>query len=460
MFLCKSRNAGWLSVLVLLLAGSTDDPINSRLRLDAQEPAKSESKAATAPGAKVVQVVQPQKGEFRRVLTLPASMEAFESIKLFSKVSGFIKNQFVDIGDRVKRGDRLAAVDVPEIEAQARYDEAAVEQARARVLEAKANVSSKAADLDAAKLTVQQAEANVTSSAATVQYREKQWKRMQKLFDAKAIDPNILDESKQHYDAAMEAERGAKAAVATAKAQVAASMSKSDQAKARLAVVEAGVKMAMAKLDRSKALLSFAVITAPIDGIITQRSYFVGEFIRSASDGTNPQPMLVVQRTDLMRVVVQIPDRDASFVDRGDKAEMEIDAFPNKKWSIKVARIAGAEDPQTRLMRAEFDLPNPTGQLRPGLTGRVILDLGVLRDVLSIPSACLVGKRDNGKGTVYVVRESRARRVAVQIGSDNGQRVEVRSGLTSEDRVIFQPAPSLSDGAEVTPSARKEDAQK
>jgi multidrug efflux pump subunit AcrA (membrane-fusion protein) len=82
-----------------------------------------------------------------------------------------------------------------------------------------------------------------------------------------------------------------------------------------------------------------------------------------------------IQRTDRMRVVLSLPERDVPLVDPGDPAEVEIDALPGKKWSAKVARIAGSLDFRSRTMRVEIDLPNPTGQLLPGMYGRVTIDV-------------------------------------------------------------------------------------
>src|SRR5262249_54865278 len=155
--------------------------------------------------------------------------------------------------------------------------------------------------------------------------------------------------------------------------------------------------------------VQFATIVSPYDGVITQRSLFPGGFVRSAIGGNPPAPLLTVERTDKVRVVVQIPDRDVPYADPGDPAVVELDALPGPPLLSKIARTSSAEDPQTRLMRVEIDLPNPDGKIRLEMYGRVTILLERAPDLLSIPSSCLVGKAADGKGAVYVVREGCAR---------------------------------------------------
>src|SRR5437870_3197623 len=102
---------------------------------------------------------------------------------------------------------------------------------------------------------------------------------------------------------------------------------------------------------------------APFDGIITQRNFYPDATIRAAGEKGGQTPLLTIQRTDVMRVVVQIPDSEARYADPGDTAYVEIDAFRGAKFEAKVSRIADTEDTQTRLMRVEIDLPNPQGRI-------------------------------------------------------------------------------------------------
>jgi multidrug efflux pump subunit AcrA (membrane-fusion protein) len=107
-----------------------------------------------------------------------------------------------------------------------------------------------------------------------------------------------------------------------------------------------------------------------LDGVITQRGYFPGDFVRSADKRNNNPPLFTVERTDRMRAIVSVPERDVPFLAVGDAAEVAIDAWPGKKWSAKVSRLTAALDPKNRCMTVEIDLPNPAGHLRSGMYGQ------------------------------------------------------------------------------------------
>ncbi len=385
-----------------------------------------------------------------RLTTQPGSVQAFESVQLYARVPGFLKSQHVDIGDRVKQGQVLAVVDVPELQKQQQRHLAAVDQAQARVLQMNARVTSAEADLEAAQAEVKQTEATAKSSAAWVRFRQKQLARMKDLFALKSIDERLVDENQERYEASVETEQAALAAISTAKAKAAAAAAKIQQARADVAEAQSEVKVAQAELEQIQVQISFATVVSPFDGVVTFRNFFPGDFVRAANDGGN-HPLLTVQRTDLMRVIVQLPDRDVIYADPGDPATIEIDALPGQKFSGKISRIAQSTSPQTRLMRVEIDLPNSTGKIRNGMYGRVTILLDKASEKFSIPTSCLVTKTDDGgKGTVYVVRDNHVHLVNVRLAEDNGLRVAVVSGLGAADLVVLHPGTGLTEGAAVT----------
>jgi RND family efflux transporter MFP subunit len=412
--------------------------------------------AATKGQGIPVRFTRAKKGVLERLSTQPGSVQAYESVNLYAKVAGFLKKQNVDIGHHVKQGQVLAVVDVPEIEAQVQRSEAAVDQAISKVEQMDARVESAQADRLAAIAAVTRAEAAAKSASAWVRYRTLQLARMEALFKSKSIEEKLVDEAKEHYEASVETELSAKETITASKAKVVASEAKIREAKADVAEARAEVKLYKAELKKAQVQLTFATITAPFDGVVSFRSIFPGDFVQSANQGGAREPLLTVQRTDLLRVVVQIPDRDSPFAQIGDPATVEVDALPGKKLNATVSRIAQSEDPQTRLMRVEIDLPNPTGKIYHGMYGKVTIVLDRSTDQFSIPSSCLVGKEGDGVGAVYVIRQNRARLVPVQVGMDNGLRVAILSGLNAGDQVILQPGSALSNGALVNPTASDE----
>lgn len=395
-----------------------------------------------------VEVIRPQKGQMDRITSQPGSIQAFELVQLYAGVSGYLKTLNVDIGDRVKKGQVLAIVDVPELEQQVQRYSAMLEQARARVLQMEARVVSSKAELDAAKTMVPQAEATAKSKAAELRFRQKQLERMRDLFATKSIDERLVDEKTEQRDSAREAEIAATEMVTSVKARVASTAAKIEQAEADVQEAKAEVKVAQAELERAQVFVRFATVTAPFDGVVTLRNFFPGDFVRAANEGGAHTALLTVQRTELMRVVVNIPDRDVPYCDPGDTAVIEIDALPGRKFQAKVSRIARSEDRDTRLMHIEIDLPNPDGKISNGMYGKVTILLEK-SELFSIPSSCLVGKAQDGKGNVYVVKNGQSHLIPVTIAADNGLQAAIQTGLSANDDVILRPGSGLGEGATV-----------
>lgn len=405
----------------------------------------STSERSPADGRPRVEVITPTPGGLEHTSKQPGSVHAFEEADLFAKVSGYMKSQYVDIGDHVLEGQVLAEIDMPELVKEVKRDVAALSQAQAQVVQAKARVATADADWQAAMAVIKQSEADLGKAQATRNFREKQYARIKALFQLNSVDERLVDEKEDEREAARSAERSAEAAVATSKAQAAAAGAKIDQAKADVAEAESKVQVTEAELEKTRVLLDYAKIVSPYHGVITARNFHPGDFIRAADQGAQ-QPLLTVQKTDLMRVVVQVPDQDVPFTNPGDLAVVEIDALPGVKFTGKVSRIASAEDSHTRTMRTEVDLPNPDGVLREGMYGRVTITLERPRQSLTIPASCLVGQSRDSLGSVYVVRDGKTYRTQVKLGGDNGLLVEVLSGLGSNDRVVAKYNGAIGDG--------------
>jgi RND family efflux transporter MFP subunit len=279
-------------------------------------------------------------------------------------------------------------------------------------------------------------------------YRTQQRDRIAALSAAKAVEPRLVDEKEDEVEASIAAELAAEAGVATAEAKVSAAEASVVQARADLVAAEAKVEVAQAALDRASVFLAYTKIVSPYDGVVTRRSFFRGAFVRAAEQG-GLIPLLSVSRTDLMRVVAQVPDRDVPLVSVGNVAKVNIDALPGEEFEGKVARMADSEDPVTRTMRVEVDLPNPHNKLREGMYGLVAIHLDSGKKLLTIPSSCLVGNVENDKGTVFVVENNVARSRPVIVGSDSGLSTDVISGLSELDEVISRHSGALADGATV-----------
>jgi RND family efflux transporter MFP subunit len=392
-------------------------------------------------------VVAPRKGGLERTTTQPGTIEAFEFADLYAKVSGFLKKQDVDIGDTVTAGQDLAWIDAPEFQQELKHAEAALEQARAQVKQMEARVATAKADFEAATANIKLAEAELIKATANLGFRTKQYERIKRLFELKSVDERLVDEKDEQREAAQAAQHSARAGILAASAQASAAEAKIAQAKADVLDAEAKVQVAESMVARARVFVEYTRIVSPYNGVVTQRSFHVGDFIRAAEQG-GTTPVLTVARTDKMRVIVKVPERDVPFTDPGDPAVVELDAIPGLKFTGKVARISNSEDRISRSMRTEVDLKNTENQLRDGMFGRVTIILRKAGKGFTIPSSSLVSGKSK-KVSVFVVRDGKVHLRPVEVGQDDGIRAEILSGLSADDRVVARPGSDLSDGMAV-----------
>ena len=399
-----------------------------------------------------VEVVRPRRGGIERTTVQPGSVHSFESVELYAMVSGYLKTQEVDIGSRVKQGQVLAEIDVPREESAAAEGAALLEQSKAQARQMEAKLKSVEAERDTAAAAVDQAAADVDRFVANRRLAESQYARVKNLSDRNAVDRRLVDEQQRDMEASVAAEKAARLAVLSAKSRLLAAEAKVEQARADVAEAKASIGVAEARVAKAKVDLQYAKITAPFAGVVTHRNFHPGSFIRAAS-GSTPLPLLTVSRTDLMRVVVRVPDRDVVLTDPGDKAVVTIDSLQGRAFKGTVSRIGESEDHTTRTMRVEIDLPNPDGLLREGMYGRATIHLEPPSERLTVPVACVVERPAKGKGVVQVVRDGKVRRVKVDLGADNGTLVEVASGVGADDEVVLRTSTPLEDDMTVVAKA-------
>ncbi|MCB1124373.1 MAG: efflux RND transporter periplasmic adaptor subunit, partial [Verrucomicrobiae bacterium] len=341
--------------------------------------------------AATVQIIQPERRDLVRETTQPATAEAFYSADLGAKVTGYVESVLVDIGDMVKKGQPLARIAVPEL----------VEQG------------------NALKAEERELETGVQSAEAKLSAVESETRRIIELVRKGSVTNKAGDEAQSRLVAAQ--------------AEVAA-------AKARLGT-------ATARFKEVEALIAYGTLTAPFDGVVTTRALDPGDLVYSASQGGR-STLIRVEEVDKLRVVTHVPESDAVWLDVGDAVDIEFDAFPGKVFSGKISRKAGALNGSTQRMQAEIDLENRDGKLVPGLYGRAKIGLEKRANALVLPVGAV--RFGQGPAHVYVVSGSTVRHQEVKIGLDQGEWVEILSGLSGGEQVVNGMIGRLPDGATVT----------
>ena len=408
-----------------------------------------------APAGMPVEVTHPRKGGIERTTTQAGSVHAFYHATLYAKVSGYLKEQGVDIGDHVRRGQLLAVIDDPEVDKAVDQTRAALDQALAQVKVAEAKVRSAQAARRASEAMVKVSQTMVVAKVSNEDLQKKQLTRIAGLVARNAVEEKLEDEQKDRADVAAADVGVARAEVLSAQAAVMNKEAMIEEAQADLAEAQANVEVAQANLGRAKVMQDYTRITSPYDGVVTVRSFHPGDFIRSASEGGDV-PVLAVAETDKMRVVLPMPDRDVPFVNQGDRAVVQLDALPGTTLAGTVSRFSYTEDPTSRNMRTEVDLPNPEGTIHEGMYGRVTVILqAAAPNSVTIPSSGLLGQTGKGEGTVYVARDGKAHKVDVKVGNDNGVEAEILKGLGADDLVITSYNGPIEDGTPIKAEVKK-----
>jgi len=211
----------------------------------------------------------------------------------------------------------------------------------------------------------------------------------------------------------------------------------------------AAMLRAKAMLAQLKALQSYETIRAPFDGMVTVRNADPGTLIPEATSGAVPQPILVVETLKPLRVYAQVPQSEALFIRNGDKAVVTVTELPGRQFAGSVTRHSTSLTNNTRTMLVEVDLPNEDLALYPGMYAKIEFTLDVPAGVPLAPDGALVFK--HGKTYVPVVRQGHLRLAEVTLGYDDGQNVQILSGLHSDDVVALNMGQTAQDGQPVRP---------
>jgi HlyD family secretion protein len=387
-----------------------------------------------------VEVVHPTRMRLIRKLDLAATVEAMQKVDMVARVPGIVMTlpRDIDIGRPVKKDEKLIELEVPDLRAD-------------RVLKAELLAQAKGQEDLAGKMAtvadkeVEEVRKEKKKFEAEAEFAKKRLARIAQLVRERAQDPLVEQEAQKQSDAAA-------AAVEANDAKAAKQAAKADAAKTEQLLAGQRVRVATAELAKIDRQLEFAVVRAPFDGVITKRWVDSGATIKDP--GTN---LLTVMQLDRVRVLIDVPQRDVPLLDvktdkaAGDLAEVRLPVAsdgPGGLWRGVVTRVGQSLDPVTRTMRAEIELANPDGKLRPGMFGSAMVIVEDLPGVLTVPASALV-RRGEGVVEVFVVygasgegadRRGVLKRVPVTLGIDDGRVVHIVSGLSGNELVVARGA--------------------
>jgi HlyD family secretion protein len=409
--------------------------------------------ANAASTAQRVVVGPPVKKTLVLSTSQPGRIEAFEQAPIFAKIAGYVEKVDVDIGDTVKEERTLITLRVPEMKDDVKQKQALVAQAEAELKQAEAAITLAKTAVPSAKAKVAQAEAGIVRSEGEYARWQAEYERVKALAASRSVTEKLADETLNQFRSTEAAKQEAESALRSANALVDEAQSNIAKVEADKGAAEARLKVAEANLARTVTLLKYTEIKAPFDGVVTRRAVDTGHFV--GPPGAASAPLLVVCRTDRVRVFVDLPELEAEWVGVDDPAIVTVQALGGRTFDAKVTRIAWSLDSSNRSLRAEIDVPNEQGPLRPGMFATVTITLERRPDVLTLPAVAIV--REGLDAFCCVVKEGKIERQKVELGLRSGAEVEILSGLTAEQPVVLAGAASLKPGqaVETAPAEKK-----
>jgi RND family efflux transporter MFP subunit len=339
-----------------------------------------------------VSVTPVRSGSIREEIEITGALKPKEQVDVTAQVTGRVTNITLQVGDFVKQGQLIAQLEDAELGQQVRRAEAAQGIVRATQQQRQAELANAKADLERAK---------------------------------KLVDAGLV--SRQEYETKLTAYR-------VIESQIALTGAQADQA--------------LAERRELQLRMQQMRIVSPMSGYIAQRFVDVGAVVGPST------PIVKVVNLSTLVTVANVPERQVSKLRVGSRAIVNVDAFGDRAFEGRIARIAPVLDPATRSASVEVEIPNASGALRAEMFARVKLDLGVERQTLLIPRDALV-YRGQQPG-VYVVEARRPEFRGIETGATQGQQIEVLSNLAAGTKVVNRGAAMLTEGDQIRVVEEKE----
>jgi multidrug resistance efflux pump len=306
----------------------------------------------------VVKTIKPKRNpSFVLSIRELAYVEPYYQAPLLSPVAGRVKFIQKDIGDPITEGEVLVVIDAPDLVEEVALKEAVVEQKIKDEELARKKVAIAEAAVDVAKSDRDLKHALVAGAVPTMEYRKKRWNRFINLAKLTGVDQAVVEEEERDYQVAEEAWKAAQVAEKKAKADWEESKANLEAVKADVNLKSALVQVARKDRDRTQAQADYALIRAPFDGEITKRDIDPGSFVQTAT-AARTDPLLTVTRTDIVTVLMKVPDNFAPLVSKNVEALIQLDALPGEVIHGKVSRFSRSVQDKDRTMRVEVDLYN------------------------------------------------------------------------------------------------------
>ena len=353
------------------------------------------------------------KGDVARSVVATGKIQPITKVEVKSKASGIVEKLFVDINNKVRKGDPLAELDQQEILAQ-------VEAQKAQLVAAQANVGTYEANIEQDK---------VNAAAPDLPMYKTTLDRNMQMQKEGVVSQQALDNANKDYLAALNKRDGAKA-------QIGVDMAKLKQAQAQ-------VLQSQASLKQLEEQLSYTTIVAPMDGVILSRDVEIGDAVSSilvlGSTAT-----LVMTEGDTSQVYVKgkVDEADIAHVYMNQPARIKVESFRDRIFNGRVTKIAplGVEKDNVTTFEVRVSIDNPGGELKANMTANAEILLDEHKGVLTVPENAVMydGQKNASVEIPDKSKKEGKRKIPVKVGLSNGSVTEVLNGLKEGDQVVLQ----------------------
>ena len=378
--------------------------------------------SANAPAVVEVTTSAAIKRDLPRFFEATGSLAGDQQTDVAPQTAGKVVAVGVDIGSYVKRGQLLVKLDDAELKLHVDQAASQVEQAKANVRQAEEKIGLKSGQaFDPNRV------AEVAAAKVTLDLAEKNLVRAEKLIESGDVSRSFYDDQRARRDQLKE--------------QYDVALAQARQNYAAVEVARTNVANMQAQLALARKNLSYAIIPAPIDGFVTERTADLGEYV-------SPQAKVAtIVRTNPLRIRIDIPEQAIPEVRVGQSVSITTSAWPDKNFSGRVARIAPNVSATSRTLTVEAEIENDNNALKPGQFATVRILQEKAEPAVLIPSRAIV--TEAGVSRVFVIKDGHAEQRLVQTGQTEGDLIEVKNGVKADEQVATSGLERLSDGVAV-----------
>jgi multidrug efflux pump subunit AcrA (membrane-fusion protein) len=384
---------------------------------------KTEGSAETnAPPVVEVTTAAAIRRDLPRFFEATGSLAGDQQTDVAPQTSGKVVAVGVDIGSGVRRGQTLVKLDDTELKLRVEQAATQVEQAKAAVRQAEEKIglrSNQAFDPNRV--------AEVAAAKVTFDLAQKNFQRAEKLIESGDVSRPFYDEARARRDQAKE--------------QYDVALAQARQNYAGVEVARTNVANAQSQLALAKKNLSYAVVPAPIDGYVIERTADLGEYV------SPQQKVVTIVRTNPLRIRIDVPEQAIPEVKVGQSVSITTSAWPDKNFAGRIARIAPNVTATSRTFTVEAEIENSNGSLKPGQFATVRILEERPEPAVLVPSRAVV--TEAGVSRLFVIKNGHAEQRLVQTGTKEGDLVEIKNGVAADEQVATSGLERLSDGVAV-----------